>query len=434
MPFYKILFCTLFFLNFQTTYCEGQLSKAEKKLVQYIDSHNDEAIEFLKEVVNINSGTMNFEGVKQVGEAFIEKLKNLGMEVHWEDGSAFGRSGHVVAKIEGGKGKKILMIGHLDTVFEKDSPNQQWIPQNDHIVKGPGIADMKGGNVIILQTLSALHHAGLLRKMNITVVLTGDEEKSGRPLDLSKKALTDGAKWADIALGFENGDGNPATAIVARRSSSGWELKVSGHAAHSSQVFKPEVGAGAIFETSRILHEFYEQLSTEEFLTFNPGVVVGGTAITHNPDQNSGTAFGKNNVVSKDVIVAGDIRCISPEQIEKTQAKMKAIVSNHLPQTQATITFSDGYPPFALTDANYTLLRRYSKASTDLGYGKVQAADPINAGAADISFTSPFIEMGIDGLGLGGADDHTVNETGDLRTLPQQTKKATLLLYRLSRD
>lgn len=434
MSFYKILFCTLLFLNFQTTYCEGQLSKPEKKLVQYIDSHNDEAIEFLKEVVNINSGTMNFDGVRLVGEAFIKKFENLGMQVHWEDGSAFGRAGHVVAKIEGGKGKKILMIGHLDTVFEKDSPNQQWIPQNDHIVKGPGIADMKGGNVIILQALSALHHSGLLKKMNITVVLTGDEEKSGRPLDLSKKALTDAAKWADIALGFENGDGDPSTAIVARRSSSGWELKVSGNAAHSSQVFQPEVGAGAIFETSRILYEFYEQLSSEEFLTFNPGVMLGGTAITHDPNQNSGTAFGKNNVVSKDVIVAGDIRCISPGQITKTQASMKAIVSNHLPQTQATITFSDGYPPFALTDANYALLEQYSKTSIDLGYGAVQAANPIKAGAADISFTSQYIEMGIDGLGLGGANDHTVNETGDLRTLPQQTKKAVLLLYRLSRN
>ncbi|MEQ9288311.1 MAG: M20/M25/M40 family metallo-hydrolase [Cyclobacteriaceae bacterium] len=432
MPFYKTLFCTLFFLNLQTTYCEGQLSKPEKKLVQYIDGHNDEAIEFLKELVNINSGTMNFEGVKLVGEAFIKKFENLGMQVYWEDGNAFGRAGHVVAKIEGGKGKKILMIGHLDTVFEKDSPNQQWIPQNGHIVKGPGIADMKGGNVIILQALSALNHSGLLKKMNITVVLTGDEEKSGRPLDLSKKALTDAAKWADIALGFENGDGNPSTAIVARRSSSGWELKVSGNAAHSSQVFQPEVGAGAIFETSRILYEFYEQLSSEEFLTFNPGVILGGTAITHDPNQNSGTAFGKNNVVSKDVIVAGDIRCISPGQITKTQASMKAIVRKHLPQTQATITFSDGYPPFALTDANYALLEQYSKASIDLGYGAVQAANPIKAGAADISFTSQYIEMGIDGLGLGGANDHTVNETGDLRTLPQQTKKAALLLYRLS--
>ncbi len=409
----------------------AQLSPMEKKLVKYIDRQNPIAIELLKKTVNMNSGTMNFEGVKAVGQVFKEAFEQLGMDAHWEDGAAFNRAGHVIAQTKGGKGVKVLLIGHLDTVFEKDSPNQEWIPVNEHIVKGPGIADMKGGNVIIVQALSALKEQGLLDKMNIRIVLTGDEEKSGRPLNLSKKALTDGARWADIALGFENGDGNPATAIPSRRSSSGWTLTVKGKATHSSQVFKPTVGAGAIFEVSRILHEFYRQLSAEEYLTFNPGMIVGGTAVTHDPSQNKGNAFGKNNVVAQEVTVAGDLRCISPEQIQKVQQIMRTIVNDHLPQTEATLTFSEGYPPFTLTEANYQLLKQYSQASIDLGFGEVTATHPQDAGAADISFTSPFIQMGIDGLGMGGADDHTVNETGDLRTLPQQTKKATLLLYRL---
>ena len=178
----------------------------------------------------------------------MEKFRALGMEVEWIDGKAFNRAGHLVARIEGGKGKKIMMIGHLDTVFEPDSPNQEWRQVDENIVKGPGIADMKGGDVVILQSLSALHDAGLLKDMNITVVMTGDEELSGRPLNLSKAALVEAAEWADIALGFENGDGDPTTAIVARRSSSGWKLEVTGNASHSSQIFKPTVGAGAIYE------------------------------------------------------------------------------------------------------------------------------------------------------------------------------------------
>ena len=326
-----------------------------------------------------------------------------------------------------------MMIGHLDTVFEKDSPNQEWIPLEGNIVKGPGVADMKGGNVIILQTLTALHKQGLLNKMNITVVLTGDEEKSGRPLNLSKKALVDAAKWADIALGFENGDGNPSTAVVARRSSSDWVLNVSGVASHSSQIFKQNVGAGAINEASRILHQFYEQLSSEKFLTFSPGVIVGGTTVSHDTNLNSGTAYGKNNVVPKELSVAGDIRCISIEQLKKTQEAMKAIVANHLPQTDATITFSEGYPPFSLSDSNYELLEKFSQASQDLGFGKVNPVDPGDAGAADISFTSEYIDMGLDGLGLGGSHGHTIDETGDLSTLPMQTKRAAVLIYRLTK-
>ncbi|MCE7990724.1 MAG: M20 family metallopeptidase [Roseivirga sp.] len=412
-------------------YAEAQLDRAEKKMVKYVDEHNKEGLVLLKQIININSGSMNFEGVKAVGDVLMKEFAALGMEVEWIDGASFNRAGHLVARIEGGKGKKILMIGHLDTVFEKDSPNQEWRDIDENIVKAPGIADMKGGDVIILQSLKALKHAGLLEDMNITVVMTGDEELSGRPLDKARKVLIEAAEWADIALGFENGDGDPKTAIVVRRSSSGWTLKVTGNAAHSSQIFKPRVGAGAIYEASRILYQFYDELSKEEFLTFNPGMILGGTTVEYDPALKQGTAFGKGNVVSKDVTVTGDIRCISPEQLARAQATMKAIVSRHLPQTDATISFGTGYPPFAPAPGNYELLSQFSQVSQDLGFGVVEAVNPSNAGAADISFTSQYVEMGIDGMGMGGADDHTINETGDLRTFPMQTKRAAVLMYRI---
>ena len=411
----------------------AQLDSKEKKLVKYIDENNSMALSLLEEIVNINSGSMNFDGVRQVGETLIPRFKALGMEAKMTDGSAYNRAGHLIATIKGGKGKKLLLIGHLDTVFEPESPFQAYKKLDGDIASGPGIADMKGGDIIILQALSALNDQGLLKDMNIMVVMTGDEELSGRPLELSKKDLVEGAKWADIALGFENGDGNPATAIVARRSSSGWTLTVKGNAAHSSQIFKDRIGAGAIFEASRILSQFYEQLSTVENLTFNPGLFLGGTALSHDDQRDQGTAFGKSNVVSKDVIITGDIRCISPEQLTSARGTMTEIVSENLPGTQAQITFGDGYPPFAPTESNYELLKQFSKASQDLGFGEVLPVNPRDAGAADISFTSEYIEMGIDGLGMGGADDHTVNETGDLKTFPMQAKRAAVLIYRLTR-
>ncbi len=424
--FLAVLFCL-------TSVGHAQITKTEKKLVRYVDDNNDKALDLLKKIININSGTMNFEGVRRVGNELIPLFEELGMAVRWAAGSSFDRAGHLVAKIEGGTGKKLLLIGHLDTVFEPDSPAQRWEQVDDNTIKGPGIADMKGGDIIILQALRALHSQDLLKKMNITVVMTGDEELSGAPLSESKKELIDAAKWADIALGFENGDGNPLTANVARRSSSGWKLTVTGNAAHSSQIFKPSVGSGAIFEASRILYQFHEELSKEEFLTFNPGMFAGGTTVNYSETENSSSAYGKDNVVSKEVIVTGDIRCLTPEQLEKAQNTMMEISTRNLPGTSVIIEFSEGYPPFAPTDGNYQLLEQFSKVSTDLGFDPVKPVNPSDAGAADISFTSEYIEMGLDGLGMGGADDHTINETGHLHTFPMQAKRAAVLIYRLTR-
>jgi glutamate carboxypeptidase len=258
---------------------------------------------------------------------------------------------------------------------------------------------MKGGDVIIIYALKALKEANVLKDMNIIVVMTGDEELSGRPLSLAREALINAAKDADIALGFENSDGNPKTIVVSRRSSSGWELKVTGNAAHSSQIFTESVGVGAIYEASRILNSFYEQLSTEENLTFNPGMIIGGTLVEHDAAHDGGSAFGKSNVVSKDVIVSGDLRAISPAQLKKAQSIMTEIVLKHRPGTNATITFGEGYPPLAPTEGNYKLLSFFDQLSKDLGYGGVTPVNPRKAGAADISFTAPYVEMAIDGLG-----------------------------------
>ncbi|ELR70684.1 Acetylornithine deacetylase/Succinyl-diaminopimelate desuccinylase [Fulvivirga imtechensis AK7] len=410
----------------------AQLSKTEKKIVRSVDQNNEHYTSLLKEIVNINSGTMNFEGVKHVGMVLKKEFETLGMETKWVDGAAFGRAGHLVAVNKGQKGPKMLLIGHLDTVFEPDSPFQQYTMLNDSIMKGPGVADMKGGDVIILLALKALKEANILDQMQVEVVLTGDEEKSGSPLELSKKNLVEGAKRADIALAFENADGDPKTIVVSRRSSSGWTLTVSGNAAHSSQVFTDKVGVGAIYEASRILREFYEQLSREENLTFNPGVILGGTSTSYDAGQSGGTALGKSNVVAKEVVVTGDIRAVSLEQLEKAKRIMQEIAANNYPGTSAEIIFNeDGYPPLAPSDGNRKLLSYYDKVSKDLGYGPVEAVNPRNAGAADVSFTSGYVDMAIDGMGLSGADDHTINETGNLNMLSIQAKRAAVLMYRL---
>ncbi len=291
---------------------------------------------------------------------------------------------------------------------------------------------MKGGDVVIVQAMKALAAAGELDGMAITIVMTGDEERSGSPLAQSKAALVEAAGPADVALAFENGDSDPKTAVVARRGSTGWRLEVTGTPAHSSQLFQPEVGAGAIYEAARILHGFYERMAGEPLLTFNPGVMVAGTDVDYDDFTAGGTAAGKSNVVAGRAVVTGDLRTITLDQLEAARAKMAFIAGESLPGTKATITFDDGYPPLAPTEGNRRLLAQFDQVSRDLGFGPVTAVDPRNAGAADVSFTAGLVDMALDGLGPGGGNDHTVDEWIDLPTLLEQTQRAAVLIHRLT--
>ena len=406
------------------------ISADEQRLIEFIDKDNPQALALLERVVNINSGTQNFKGVQEVGRIFLQEFDALGFKTRWVDGAPFKRAGHLVAE-HPGPGPKILLIGHLDTVFEADSPFQKVEHLGEKEARGPGIIDMKGGNVIIVQALKALAAHGTLKSMNVTVVMTGDEEDAGEPLDKAREALVQAAKGSVYAIGFEDGPGDPKTAVISRRGTTSWTLRVKGKPAHSSQIFRADMGYGAIFETARILNTFREKLSGQPYLTFNPGAIVGGTAADLDTVQARGTAFGKTNVIAEHVIVSGDMRTLSAEQLAKAKQTMETIVKASLPHTQATITFEDGYPPLAPTEGNRKLLAMYDQASRDVGAGPVAPVDPMRAGAADVAFIAGIVPNIMDGAGLMGHDDHTVGETADLATLPSQTKRAAVLLYRL---
>lgn len=408
------------------------LAPAEQAVVASVRGDHARALALLKETVDINSGTMHFAGVRRVGEVMAREFRDLGMQVEWLDGSTFQRAGHLVARHEGAAGSpRVLLIGHLDTVFAEDSPFQTLHLTGPKAGSGPGVNDMKGGNVILLQALRALKANGQLKRLSVRVVLTGDEEDSGKPRALSKQALYEAGDWADVAIGFENADGKPENAAVSRRGASEWQLEVSGQSAHSSQLFQPEVGAGAIYEAARILDAFRQRLGGFEDLSFNPGVIVGGTDVALDHEDSRGTAFGKDNVVAQKVLVDGDLRAISREQLEAARAIMREVVAASLPRTSATIRFDDGYPPMGPTPGNLALLALYDAASRDLGQGPVGRVHPRKAGAADISFVADRVEMAIDGLGLKGPGNHTVDEVADLPTLQTQTERAALLLMRL---
>ena len=412
----------------------AELDPVDQRMVDWVDANVGDAIDLLEETVNIGSGTMNHDGVRAVGDVMRRELDALGFETDWiEMPPEVNRAGHLFGYRDTGRGPKIVMIGHLDTVFEADDAFQSFVRDGD-VARGPGVDDMKSGNVIIVYALKALADAGVLDDVSLIVAYTGDEEMTGSPLSVARKDLIEAGQWADIALGFEAAvtydDSDWAT--IARRSSSDWMLTVEGRQAHSSGIFGENVGAGAIFEAARILNAFYESVRGEEYLTFNAGTIQGGTDVDYDPQLNRGRTFGKTNVVPRRVVVHGGIRTISNDQLARARQAMREVVAQNLPHTSATIAFEDGYPAMAPTDGNRRLQLLLSGVNEALGRGPMQALDPSRRGAADISFVAPYTDA-LAGLGALGEGGHTPNESLDLTSMPLAIKRAALLIYRLSR-
>lgn len=409
------------------------LDPVEAAIVRQVDEQQAQAVAFLERIVNINSGTMNLPGVREVGRVFDTEFAAIGFETRWVSlPDEMGRAGHFFAERAGNSGKRLLLIGHLDTVFETDSPFQRWV-RRDSIAEGPGTEDMKGGDVVVLYALKALYAVGALDDTRIIVAFTGDEEDTGDPLELTRRPLIEAAQRSDVALGFEGGVETMNTATIARRGFTGWRLDVTGVRGHSSLIFNDRYGSGAIFEAARILNAFHEELTGEEYLTFGAGVMLGGTDVQFDPELSRGAAFGKTNVIPQEVVVAGDLRTLTIEQRDRAKGRMREIVSRHLPQTEATIEFRDSYPPMAPTDGNRALFDQLDQVSRDLGYGPMETVDPGRRGAADVSFVAPYLD-GLDGLGPLGDGGHTTEEMVFLESLPIMTKRAAVLIYRLTRD
>lgn len=413
----------LIFLS-STLVAAGQ-SPDEARILKIVDQQNASAVEFLEKAVNIDSPTEDLEGVKKVGMLFAKELESLGMSVRWVDMPASSkRAGHLIAESNGSKGKRLLLLGHLDTVLK----GERFRRDGDRVY-GSGVADMKGGNVVALYALKALHAAGLLNDTRIILIFTGDEEDSCEPVAVCRGDMIAAAKRSDLALSLEGTIGKTAT--VGRRGASSWTLEVEAKTGHSSQIFRETMGNGAIFEASRILNEFRLTLGNEKYLTFNPSLFIGGTTVEQK--DSDGSASGKTNVVPAKVVVNGDLRFISEQQKESARAKMREIVAKSLSGTKAKITFQDGIPAMTPVEGNYALLRELDKLSRDLGFGPVEALDPGDRGAGDVAYVSDLLPS-LDGIGIGGGgNSHAKGEWAQIDTMPMLTKRAAVLMYRLTR-
>lgn len=407
------------------------LSKAEKAIDRTVDAEFERSVALLARLVDQNSGTLNLPGVTRVGEMMRAELEPLGFTISWKPMDTVQRAGHLIAVHKGKPGgKRILLIGHLDTVFELSSPFQKFVRAGDK-AEGPGAGDDKGGMVVIVSALRAMQAAGTLKDANIEIVLTGDEEDAGSPLSLSRADLIAAGKRADVALDFEGLviDGGKDMGSIARRSVTDWRITASGKTGHSSLIFTSEFGDGAINELARILSAFRKELP-EPNLTFNAGVIAGGARAEIDESGNA-KAGGKTNIIAATAVATGDFRTLSVEQTERVRAKMEAIVAAHAPGTDAKIEFGEGYPAMAPTEGNKALLAALNGVNRDLGLEEMAPLDPLKRGAGDVSFVAHDVDS-LAGLGTYSTGDHAPGETVDLASICRQAKRAAILITRLS--
>jgi glutamate carboxypeptidase len=293
---------------------------------------------------------------------------------------------------------------------------------------------MKGGDVIIIEALRALQRVGALDNTTISVIFTGDEERPGLPLETARADLVALARRSDIALGFEgtvrDRNGND-TGTIGRRASSSWTLLATGKQGHSAGVFSNGSGYGAVYETARILNAFREQL-IEPDLTFNAGLILGGTDLTYDEFSASGTAAGKTNVIARSARVQGDLRYLTNEQRDRAHARMRDIVAASLPGTHAEISFQEAYPAMAPTEGNLRVLQIYSQASQDAGLGAIAPLPPGQRGAGDVQFAAPYDDS-LDGMGATGDGVHSPDEDLELASIERATIRTAILIYRLTR-
>lgn len=425
----KYFLLAVFIISFNNLSAQP-LARVEKKIVATVDADMASTTRLLKESVNINSGTFNIEGIKKTGELFAKELEALGFTVKWiEMPDSLKRAGHLVAVRKGKKGKRVLLIGHLDTVFEPDMPANPFSMLNDTIATGQGVVDMKGGDVMVIAALKALQQQKLLDNTTITVYFTGDEENAGIPHSVSRGDFIETSKQHDVALSFESAM-SMDTVTVARRGASEWKLEVEGKQAHSSGIFR--VGYGSVYEAARIVNSFREKLSTQPYLTLNPALFIGGSDVKYDSVAQKGTVSAKTNIISPRTVVLGDLRFLLEEQKERARDTMRSIVAEHLPGTNATISFKDGIPSMPPTPGNDSLRELISDISNALGYGAVYAGDPGKRGAGDISYIAAYLNC-LDGLGASGNGSHAPGETINLAEYPKLIKRTALLIYRLTR-
>jgi glutamate carboxypeptidase len=364
------------------------------------------ALDLLREIVDIDSGTGDVAGGAKVEALLAGRLQALGADVRTEPAEAPGLPDNLVAVFHGtGKGK-ILIIAHIDTVFGPGTVAGRPFSIDQERAHGPGVGDEKGGVVNAITALKILHDLGFKNYATITLLLDDSEER-GSPG--SRKLITTLVKQHHVAFNMEPGD-PPDALTVWRKGSAGIRIQVRGHAAHAGMA--PQDGRNAAVE---LVH----QLSALEgaFPHSGDGTTVNLTLLK---------AGERHNIIPDFAEATLNVRFRKPEDFDSVLSKVEAGAGATLvPDTHVTVVRDPAYPPLTENEQIDALAARARAIYAEIGK-TVESSG--NGGASESALAMAEGTPALDGLGYVGGDFHTDHEWIDLNSVAPRLYLFTRLL------
>jgi glutamate carboxypeptidase len=365
-------------------------------------------LQLLEQVVNVDSGTGDVEGGRKVAAMLIPRLKALGMTVESVPAEEPGLAENTVATLIGRGKTHVLMIGHIDTVFEPGTAQRRPFRTDDKRAYGPGVADEKGGVVEGIYALQILHELGLGNFAKIVFLMeTSEERGSPGTRALIGKLLKD----ADVELNLEPGDA-PDTLTVWRKGSDTFRIDVKGRAAHAG--IAPQDGRNAALELIHQISGLAAFPQSGDGLTVNLTVMQAGTRANIIPEN----ASAQVNVRVRD---KADFDRV--EQVLRKNAETTVI-----PDTKVTISGGEGFPPLPNNPATDKLAARAQRIYA--GIGRTLATGG-NGGASESALAADAGVPALDGLGPVGGGFHSDQEFLELETVTPRLYLLTMLLIDL---
>lgn len=378
---------------------------SKEKAFTYLESKEEEMIKLIEDLVNIDSGTSDIEGVNKVAELYSSKLKEEDFHVRTVEFEEAGSS--IVATKPGKNSKKVILMGHMDTVFPKGTVKERPFAIEGRRAFGPGVVDMKSGMVVALYAAKALKHIGWDER-EIEVLMAGDEETGhldSTAIDLIKER----AQGAEAIFNIETG--RPNGLVTERKGVGVFELHITGKAVHAG--VEPENGISAIEELAHKIIEIHKLTNFETGTTLNVGIINGGTGA---------------NVVADSAYAKIDLRFVNEVEAQKTIEKIKEIAANTvLEGAKVKLIGGITFAPMVRTEANDKLYELVHKAGKELG---LDLKGLSVGGGADSAFTSTIAPT-VCAMGPVGGGNHSAEEYLELDTLVERAKLLVLSILNL---
>ncbi len=402
---------------------QTQLTANEQQMVAWVEQRQDKILDTLKTHVGMNTGTDNVPGIDQYRALLATELSQLGFATREHEsaplpvvsceGGTVAVANHLVATRQGNKANRILLNGHMDTVFSAGDEYQSLTVAEDGTLRGPGVLDMKGGIVVMLYALRALDASGRLDNANMTVLFNSDEEigsLASRPL------IEELARQHDVGLVFEGSGDNRFTR--SRKGLGQVRLKVTGRESHAGGAH--EDGVSASLELAHKVIEIESLTDYERKNTVNVGVMRGGE---------------KRNTVPGCADAYIDLRYPTAQDGEALAASIETIVAKpsignpsypDLPKTDFWVTL---HRPVKASNAQVDAMTAEAMGLSQL-IGEPIVGTRYSGGGTDGSITQAVGLPTLDSMGLDGSGAHSSREKTSLQSLMARTKLAAVMIGR----